>query len=99
MKPHNFGFNENNEIVLFDFGMAISVQSRAIYSMEVKGTFRYMAPEVGLLGQPEAIEKVDMYSFSLIVWEMVTDEFPYASISKMDFIDVFLGGAMDVALS
>ena len=75
--------------------------------MEVKGTFRYMALEVELLGQPEAIqrrwtciasdtEKVDEYSFSLIVWEMVTDEFPYDSFSKMDFIDVFLGGAMDV---
>ena len=91
MKPHNFGFNENNEIVLFDFGMAISVQSRAIYdevySMEVKGTFRYMALEVELLGQPYAVEKVDMYSFNLIliVWEMVTDEFPYASFSKIDF--------------
>jgi hypothetical protein len=57
LKPHNFGFNENNEIVLFDFGMAINVQSRAIYSMKVKGTFRYMALEVGFLGQPEAVER------------------------------------------
>ena len=38
---------------------------------------------------------MDEYSFSFIVWEMVTDEFPYDSFSKMDFIDVFLGGAMD----
>jgi len=57
---NNFGFNENNEIVLFDFGMAICVQSRAtydeVYSMEVKGTFRYMALEVEL-GQPEAIQR------------------------------------------
>jgi len=75
--------------------MAISVQSRAtydeVYSMEVKGTFRYMALEVKLLGQPYAVEKVDMYSFSLIVWEMATDEFTYDSVSKMDFIDVFFG--------
>ena len=84
MKPHNFGFNENNEIVLFDFGMAISVQSRAIYSMEVKGTFRYMALEVEL-SQPYTVEKVDMNSFSFIVWEMATDEFHYDSFSKMDF--------------
>jgi serine/threonine protein kinase len=60
LKPHNFGFNENNEIVLFDFGMTISVQSRAtydeVYSMEVKGTFRYMASEVKL-GQPYAVER------------------------------------------
>jgi hypothetical protein len=26
---------------------------------------------------------------------MATDQLPYASFSKIDFIDVFLGGAMD----
>jgi serine/threonine protein kinase len=64
LKPGNFGFNENNEIVLFDFGMAICVQSRAIYdevySMRLTGTPRYMAPEVGL-GQTYT-EKMDVYS-------------------------------------
>ena len=50
-----------------------------------------MAPEVGL-GQPYT-EKVDVYSFSLIVWEMATDELPYVSYSMMDFTNnVFMGG-------
>ena len=44
------------------------------------GTFKYMAPEVAL-DQPYT-EKVDVYSFSLVVWEMITDETAYDSIKS-----------------
>ena len=44
------------------------------------GTLRYMAPEVAL-GQAYT-EKVDVYSFSLIVWEMISDEVPYDTITN-----------------
>ena len=39
-----------------------------------------MAPEVAL-GQAYT-EKVDVYSFSLIVWEMISDEVPYDTITN-----------------
>ena len=72
MKPDNLGFNENDEIIVFDFGESTCVRSRTtnnqLYPMsECIGTPRYMAPEVAL-GQAYT-EKVDVYSFSLIVWE------------------------------
>ena len=51
------------------------------------GTPRYMAPEVAL-GQAYT-EKVDVYSFSLIVWEMISDEVPYDTITnKRDLIQM-----------
>ena len=85
MKPDNLGFNENNEIVVFDFRESTCVRSRTtntqLYQMQqCIGTLRYMAPEVAL-GQAYA-EKVDVYSFSLIVWGMISDEVPYDTITN-----------------
>jgi len=79
------GFNESNEIILFNFEQSICVRSRTtnteVYQMSGStGTFKYMAPEVAL-DQPYT-EKVDVYSFSLVVWEMITDETAYDSIKS-----------------
>ena len=61
---------------LFDFGLGRCVKKRTTMSQSYKmtgetGTLRYMAPEVAL-SQPYT-EKVDVYSFAIVVWSMAAN--------------------------
>lgn len=47
------------------------------------GSLRYMAPEVAQ--HHEYNEKADVYSFSLILWEMLTGTKPFAKLRRDDF--------------
>ena len=48
------------------------------------GTMAYMAPEVAL--QKPYNEKVDIYSFGIILWEMISGETPFEGYSPEYFI-------------
>lgn len=81
LKPANVGFDERGVLKLFDFGFAIGVQdSEALY--DTCGTPRYMAPEVGL-GRGYSMP-VDVYSFGIILWEIVSLNKPFADIKSAD---------------
>ena len=77
---------QNGNIKLFDFGLA-----RGFHTFPEKGTSplwnytaavgspRYMAPEVAL-GQPYN-ELCDVYSFSLLLWELLALQKPFQHLS------------------
>lgn len=48
------------------------------------GSLRYMAPEVALR-QPYT-EKVDVYSFGIMVWQMARDRVPFKGYAKDNFM-------------
>ena len=48
------------------------------------GTVGYMAPE--LLRGDRMSEKIDVYGFAMVVWEMLTGEVPFADLSAMQVI-------------
>lgn len=52
------------------------------------GSLRYMAPEVAL-NRPYN-EKVDIYSFSLILYSVVTGVIPYTSYTKNEFYSTII---------
>jgi len=54
------------------------------------GSLRYMAPEVGL-NKPYN-EKVDIYSFGVILWQLISGLLPFKGIRKDDFMDVVMIG-------
>eukprot|EP01118_Nematostelium_gracile_P003734 TRINITY_DN14327_c0_g1_i1.p1 TRINITY_DN14327_c0_g1~~TRINITY_DN14327_c0_g1_i1.p1 ORF type:complete len:245 (-),score=36.27 TRINITY_DN14327_c0_g1_i1:242-976(-) len=58
-----------------DFGLSKTKQSTSEVTSEKRGTICYMAPEA-LRGEPYN-SKADVYSFALVVWEMLTNERPY----------------------
>mmetsp|Transcript_17349 Transcript_17349/g.51843 ORF Transcript_17349/g.51843 Transcript_17349/m.51843 type:complete len:2071 (-) Transcript_17349:48-6260(-) len=58
-----------------DFGASTMHQQRMV-STDV-GTVRYQAPELFQPGRVTYNGKVDVYSFSIILWELVTRESPY----------------------
>ncbi|CAM9790162.1 unnamed protein product [Chrysoparadoxa australica] len=89
LKPDNVGFDNQNEVKLFDFGLA-KVVKRQVRGKSVAyqmtggtGSIRYMAPEV-VLNQPYN-EKSEVYSLSILLWEMFTFKKPYSGLSVDDF--------------
>lgn len=82
LKPDNVGFDVRGDVKIFDFGLARFVPEGAdpykdTYQMSGAGSPRYMAPEC-LLGESYNL-KADVYSFALVVWQMLTGELPYSS--------------------
>jgi len=81
LKPPNVGFNEMGELKLFDFGFANQITDDEPLE-DRAGTVRYMAPEVALdkgHGLP-----ADVYSYTILMWEIFTLKKPFAKIKKTD---------------
>jgi serine/threonine protein kinase len=86
LKPENIGLDFEDNIKLFDFGLAKELKQEdrvgpnQYHATDKTGTKRYMAPEVfadqGLYGLP-----ADVYSFSLILWEMLSLQVPFDGLS------------------
>lgn len=94
LKPDNIGISDG-VVKLFDFGLSICVQrtssSSETYEMTgCTGTMRYMSPEVAL-GNAYS-EKVDVYSFGVILWQMATDNIPYKKVTKAEFMESVVRG-------
>ena len=85
LKPGNIGFDSQGKLKLFDFGYAIKLLQNdhlpdGTYKMEGGiGTCRYMAPEVARYYSYN--ELADVYSFGILMWQILTIEKPYKNLS------------------
>lgn len=85
LKPQNIGFDLNNDIKIFDFGLAKELPSsnrsegvsgERVYNFtQMVGSPRYMAEEVAM-GRPYN-ETCDTYSFALLLWQTLALKEPY----------------------
>ena len=102
LKPDNIGFS-HGKVKLFDFGLSICVRQRVsseeAYEMSgATGSLRYMAPEVAL--SLAYSEKADVYSFSIILWQVASGCVPFDSISRATFMErVVCGGLRPTLLA
>lgn len=75
LKPTNIGFDINEEVKIFDFGLArylpppVTHLPNEVFAMNHAGTDGYVAPEV-YTEQYNA--KADVYSFAVVFWEMMS---------------------------
>eukprot|EP00934_Nitzschia_sp_Nitz4_P000051 Nitzschia sp. Nitz4//scaffold293_size23253//16701//18224//NITZ4_008508-RA/size23253-augustus-gene-0.6-mRNA-1//1//CDS//3329546204//51//frame0 len=83
LKPENIGFDIRDDIKLFDFGLAREVppveksqNGDGRFKMTQCGSPRYMAPEIGRGDSYD--EKCDVYSFAMLLWEMLSLVVPFA---------------------
>ena len=75
IKPENMLLEENSQILLSDFGIALVAQStRYQNTQEVIGTAAYMAPEQ-LQGKPR--RSSDQYSLGIVVYEWICGDRPF----------------------
>ncbi len=64
-----------------DFGMVKYKSSSSIMTQTAVGTYAWMAPEV--MNEEPYNEKVDIYGFGMVLWEMVTNEIPFSGVNQM----------------
>jgi len=96
IKQENIGFDVRGDVKLFDFGLAkgLSEKLRATskvgrpvygYNLTVRtGSLPYMAPEVALKCPYDT--KCDVWSFSILVWEMLMLKPAFKDYTKLEFL-------------
>ena len=90
LKPDNIGWTQEGYIKIFDFGLCSCVRtdrndmSESYQLTGNTGTLRYMAPEVAL-GKPYNYT-VDVYSFSIIIWQICQGKVPFSNLGKKSFL-------------
>jgi serine/threonine protein kinase len=85
LKPDNVGF-KGNDIQLFDFGLCRELPEETpdqekLFRMSGVGTRRYMAPEI--INDSRYNLKADVYSFAMVLYEMLSLERPHDIYSKV----------------
>lgn len=80
LKSPNLLVDKNYNIKLSDFGLA-RVKAHVQTMTGNCGTVQWMAPEV--LGNQKYTEKADVFSFGIVIWEIMTGECPYDGMSQI----------------
>ncbi|KAF6155843.1 hypothetical protein GIB67_039174 [Kingdonia uniflora] len=80
LKPENILFDEDFRLKVVDFGIACGETYRDSLA-EDPGTYRWMAPE--MIKRKSYGRKVDVYSFGLVLWEMVAGHLPYEDLTPI----------------
>lgn len=103
LKPANIGFDSQGTVKIFDFGLSRECNENSVeFNGENyvaprlmtggAGTPRYMAPEVARMERSYGFP-ADVYSFAILLWQIITDRVPYASIgSGVEFTTRVING-------
>ncbi|KAA8515244.1 hypothetical protein F0562_018526 [Nyssa sinensis] len=80
LKPENILINQDFHMIIADFGIACE-EAYCDLLADDPGTYRWMAPE--MIKRKSYGKKVDVYSFGLILWEMVAGTIPYEDMTPI----------------
>ncbi|KAK8852969.1 hypothetical protein M9Y10_017966 [Tritrichomonas musculus] len=84
LKTQNILLTNNNIPIICDFGSTRKAESQNTMTMESAGTPNYMAPEFFQGGHYN--KEVDVYSFGMMLWEMLTKEVPFYGLETPQVI-------------
>ncbi|RVW47470.1 putative serine/threonine-protein kinase [Vitis vinifera] len=74
-----------------DLGLS-KIKQRTLISGGLRGTIPWMAPELFNSKNDLVTEKVDVYSFGIAMWELLTGEEPYGKLSSEEIIAGIIKG-------
>ncbi|KAH8366898.1 hypothetical protein KR200_010802, partial [Drosophila serrata] len=90
IKPQNMLLTDMfGRLKICDFGTATDL---ATYLSQMKGTPAYMAPEV--YKDEKYTDKCDIYSFGIMLWEMMSRQVPFSHLENSDNGFAVLGAAI-----
>ncbi|KAK4741490.1 hypothetical protein SAY87_025078 [Trapa incisa] len=81
LKSANLLMDENEVVKVADFGVARVMAAESGVMTAETGTYRWMAPEV--IGHKKYDHKADVFSFGILLWELLTGELPYAYLTPL----------------
>lgn len=82
IKPQNILINENNEVKITDFGIAIALSDTSLTQTNtLLGSVHYLSPEQARGGN--ATIKSDIYSLGVVLYELITGDVPYTGESAV----------------
>ncbi|XP_057606286.1 ankyrin repeat and protein kinase domain-containing protein 1 [Hippopotamus amphibius kiboko] len=90
LKPGNILLDSHMHVKVSDFGlskwMEQSTQLQYIKRSALQGTLSYIPPEMFLESNKGPGPKYDVYSFGIVIWEILTQKKPYSGFSMMTTI-------------
>lgn len=91
IKPANILFNDANEALLSDFGIAKAQdqQTQLTQMGAILGTARYMSPEQAR-GDMSTDPRSDLYSLGVVLFELLAGQPPYQSLCPLSLMNKHL---------
>lgn len=94
VKPDNIGFaNDTNDLKLFDFGLARELPTSLGFNSDVELFHMTRCAGSKLYGAPEIYDgsgmyncKADVYSWSMVCYELLVEQKPYYHIEENNFV-------------
>lgn len=87
IKPSNVLMANDGQVYLADFGLARMAQSgeSTLSSDMIMGTPQYISPEQAM-GKPDLDQRTDLYSFGVMLYEMVVGKVPFNADTPFSII-------------
>ncbi|XP_056399631.1 ankyrin repeat and protein kinase domain-containing protein 1 isoform X1 [Hyla sarda] len=90
LKPGNILLDEHLHVKISDFGLSKwkenSTRKEYIERSAIKGTLNYIPPEVFLESSRVPGIKYDVYSYAIVIWELLSQKKPFVGSSMMTVI-------------
>ncbi|EDR25290.1 tyrosine protein kinase transforming protein SEA, putative [Entamoeba dispar SAW760] len=85
LKSSNLLVDSLWRVKVSDFGLSIPINNNKTIKTTICGTLAWIAPEV--LARKPYCQKVDVYSFGIIMWEFLTRDVPYKNLPLTSISD------------